>query len=209
VVGVVGNTIDDWFDRRGAPTAYVPVAQAPNASVALVVRTNRDPGELADVARAAVAAVDPAQPVFEGMTMRQALHIRTTGLRFVGALMAVFGVLALVLASVGIYSVMAFYVAQRRHEMGIRMALGATARDVLRLTLGQGLRMAATGIVIGLVLGVALGRVLESALFGVVALEPWLFAATAGTLGLVAILASVVPARIAAGSDPMRALRAE
>ena len=209
IVGVVGNTIDDWFNRRGAPTVYVPVAQAPTSSVNLVLRTTGDPAALADVARAALAAVDPSQPAFEAVTMRHALYVRTTGLRFVGALMAVFGVLALVLASVGIYSVMAFYVAQRRHEMGIRMALGANARDVVRLTVGHGARMAGLGIVLGLLIGVGLARVLESVLFGVVALEPWLFATTAGALALVAVLASFIPARVAAAADPVRALRAE
>jgi putative ABC transport system permease protein len=209
IVGVCGDTIDDWFARRRAPTAYVPVSQVPSPSVSLVLRTDGDPAALADAARASVAAVDRAQPVFEAFTMREALRVRTTGLRFVGAVMAVFGAIALVLAAIGIYSVMAYYVAQRRHEMGIRMALGATARDVLRLTIGHGARMAAIGIVIGLALGIALARVLESALFGVIALEPWLFAAVAATLAIVALLASILPARHASTTSPLVALRAE
>ena len=209
IVGISGDTIDEWFDRRRAPTVYAPVAQVPSTSVGLALRTNGDPAALAAAARTAIAAVDPGQPVFDAFTMREALRIRTTGLRFIGALMAAFGVLALVLAAVGIYSVMAFYVAQRRHEMGIRMALGATGGDVLRLTIGHGARMAGIGIVIGLAFGVALARVLESVLFGVVALEPWLFAAVAATLALVACLASIIPARYAATTDPLVALRAE
>jgi putative ABC transport system permease protein len=209
VVGISGDTIDDWFAQRRVPTVYVPFAQMPTSSVGLILRTNGDPAALATAARAAVAAVDPQQPVFDALTMRDALRIRTTGLRFVGALMAAFGALALVLSAVGIYSVMAFYVAQRRHEMGIRMALGATGRDVLRLTVGHGARMASLGIAIGLLFGIALARLLESALFGVVALEPWLFAAVAITLALVAFLASIVPARFAAAADPVQALRAE
>ena len=207
IVGISGDTIDDWFNRRRVPTVYVPVAQAPSVSVAVVLRTHGDPATLATAARAAVAAVDPTQPVFEAVTMRDALRIRTTGLRFIGGMMAVFGVLALVLASLGIYSVMAYHVAQRRHEMGIRMALGATAGDVLRLTVGQGARMAALGIAIGLAFGLGLARVLESALFGVVAAEPWLFAAVALTLAAIACLASVIPARFAAATDPLMALR--
>jgi putative ABC transport system permease protein len=122
-------------------------------------------------------------------------------------MMAAFGAIALVLAALGIYSVMAYHVAQRRHEMGIRLALGATGGDVLRLTLGQGARMSGLGIVIGLALGLALARVLESALFGVVAAEPWLFAAVAVTLAAIACLASVIPARFAAATDPLIALR--
>jgi putative ABC transport system permease protein len=209
IVGVSGDVIDDWFNRRNAPTVYVPVAQAPSALVSLVLRTAGDPADLAEGARAALAAVDRALPPFELMTMREALHIRTTGLRFVGALMAVFGALALVLAAVGIYSVMAFYVAQRRHEMGIRVALGATSRDVLRLTLAHAARMSGLGIAIGLIAGLALGRLLESALFGVVALEPWLFAATAAGLAAVAFLASIVPASHAGTASPLEALRSE
>ena len=209
IVGVSGDVIDDWFNRRNPPTAYVPVAQAPSVSVNLILRTDGDPAALAAGARAALAAVDPLQPPFELMSMREAIRIRTTGLRFIGALMAAFGVLALVLAAVGIYSVMAFYVAQRRHEMGIRLALGATRRDVLRLTLGHAARMSVLGIAIGLLAGVALGRVLESALFGVVALEPWLLAAIAATLAAVAFAASLIPASHAAAVNAVTALRAE
>lgn len=202
-----GDTIDDWFSGRRVPTVYVPVAQAPNASIGLVLRTSGDPASLADAARAIVAAVDPTQPVFQEMTMREALRIRTIGLRFLGTLMAVFGGLALVLAAVGIYSVMAFYVAQRRHEMSIRMALGATAGDVVRFTIGHGARMAGLGIVIGLLIGVALARVLEGVLFGIVALEPWLVVTIAMTLAAVAFVASLIPARYAARTDPVHALR--
>ena len=209
VVGIAGDTIDEWYDRRRVPTAYVPVAQAPNAVVNLVLRTSGDPAALAGAARAAAAAVDPRQPQSNAMTMAAALHLRTTGLRFVGGLMAVFGALALVLAAVGIYSVMAYHVAQRRQEMGIRMALGATGGDLLRLTVGQGARMAALGVGLGLVAAIALSRVLERALFGVVSLEPWLFASVAGTLGAVALLACLIPARQASAVDPVIALRQE
>jgi putative ABC transport system permease protein len=207
VVGVAGDAIHDWFSARLEITAYVPVAQAPSTMVNLVLRTNGDPDALADPARRALAGIDPDQPAFDVMTMAEALRIRTTGLRFIGGLMAAFGVLALVLATVGIYSVMAFFVAQRRQEMGIRMALGATSHDILRLTLGHGARLAGVGIVIGLGLGVALARAMESALFGVVALEPWLFAAIALTLAAAALAASLLPARHATSVDPAIALR--
>ena len=207
VVGVAGDVIHDWFASRREPTAYVPVAQAPASNVNLIVRTSVPPETVADAMRRAFARVDPAQPAFEVMTMPDALRVRTTGLRFISALMAAFGLLALVLATVGIYSVMAFYVAQRRHEMGVRMALGASARDIVRLTVGQGARMAAIGIVIGLAFGVALARVMENLLFGVVALEPWLFASVALTLAAAAVAASLLPARHATKVDPAIALR--
>jgi putative ABC transport system permease protein len=209
VVGVSGDIIDDWFSRRHVPTAYVPFAQSPSLSIGVALRTNGDPATLAGAGRAAMAAVDPNQPAFDLMTMREALKIRTTGLRFVGGLMAVFGALALILAAIGIYSVMAFYVAQRRHEMGIRVALGATSTDVVRLTLAHGARMSALGIAIGAGLGVALARVLENVLFGVVALDPVLFASIAGALALVAFAASIIPARHAVNADPIQALRGE
>jgi predicted permease len=207
VVGVAGDTIHDWFSSRREPTAYVPVAQAPASSINLILRTSVPPETVADATRRAFASVDPAQPAFEVMTMPEALRVRTTGLRFISALMAAFGLLALVLATVGIYSVMAFYVAQRRHEMGVRMALGASAHDIVRLTVGQGARMAALGIVIGLGFGVALARVMENLLFGVVALEPWLFATVALTLAAAAVAASLLPARHATSVDPASALR--
>ena len=207
VVGVAGDTIHDWFASRREPTAYVPVAQAPAASINLIVRTSVPPEAVADAARRAFASVDPSQPAFEVMTMAEALRVRTTGLRFISALMAAFGVLALVLATIGIYSVMAYYVAQRRHEMGVRMALGASARDLVRLTVGQGARLAALGIGIGLGFSVALARVMENLLFGVVALEPWLFVMVALTLAAAALAASLLPARHATSVDPASALR--
>jgi putative ABC transport system permease protein len=207
IVGVAGDTVDDWFANRREPAAYVPHAQAPSPNVNLVVRADIPPESVADPVRRAFASVDPAQPAFDVMTMPEALRVRTTGLRFISALMAAFGLLALVLASVGIYSVMAFYVAQRRHEMGVRMALGASARDIVGLTVGHGARMAALGIAIGLAVGVALARVMENLMFGVVALEPWLFAAIALTLAAAAVAASLLPARHATSVDPASALR--
>ena len=207
VVGVVGDTVDDWFDSRRAPTIFVPVQQIPSVRVTLVARSSGDPAVIISGLREALARVDPTQPEYDARTMRDAIHERTTGLRFIGQLMAAFGILALVLAAGGIYSVMAHYVAQRRHEIGVRMALGASSLNVLQLTVGQGAKLAALGIVIGLGFGVALARLMESALFGVVAVEPALFGAIAGILALVAITATLLPARHAMRIEPARALR--
>jgi len=209
VVGVVGDTIDDWFAARNVPTMYVPVEQAPSQLVNLVVRSSGDPAGLAEPARRLVRAVDPALAPFEVMTMAEAVRVRTTGIRFIGGMMASFGLIALLLAAIGLYSVMAYYVAQRRQEIGIRMALGASSRQVMVHTAGSGGRMALAGIGLGLVLGVLLARLVESALFGVVTLEPWLLLAVGALLGAVALLASLVPARQASGVDPVIALRAE
>jgi len=209
VVGIVGDTIDDWFAWRNTPTVYLPAEQAPSTLVNLMLRARGqgDPEALAEPARQLVASLDPTLAPFEVTTMPEAIRIRTTGIRFVGGMMAAFGLTALGLAAIGIYSVMAYFVAQRRQEIGIRMALGASARDVLTSTAAGGARMTLVGIAIGLGLGVVLARLIESALFGTVAIEPWLFVAIAAALAGVALAASLIPARQAARVDPVVALR--
>lgn len=207
IVGVSGNVMDDWFNSRNAPTIYAPVLQWPSTQVFVLARVQRDVDGSLTRLRAAVSKVDANLPTFNTETMRQAIHTRTTGLRFVSQLMAAFGALALLLSAAGIYSVMAHYVAQRRHEIGVRIALGATTRDVLKLTVGSGLKLAGLGIVIGLGLGMAAARVIEGALFGVVALEPILFVAITALLTTVALLATLLPARHAISVDPAGALR--
>jgi putative ABC transport system permease protein len=209
VVGIAGDTIDDWFSGRNQPTVYVPVEQAPTALVNIALRTAGDPAALADGARRAVSRVDPALAPFDVTTMTDAVRIRTTGIRFIGGMMAAFGIIALVLAAIGIYSVVAYMVSERRQEIGIRMALGATSRSVLVRMAGSGGRMALVGISIGLGLGVLLARAMESALWGVVRPEVWLFAAIAAVLAVVAVAASLVPARQASHVDPIVALRTE
>ena len=207
IVGVCGDTIEDWFFRRAAPSVAVPMSQWPATSVHLVVRTDGSPDALAGDLRRALASVDPGQPPIEVMSMREAVRLRTIGLRFIGALMTAFGVIALVLAAVGIYTVMAYYVSQRRYEIGVRMALGGRAHDMILLTLGHAARMSALGIAIGLGLGILLARVLENALFGIIALEPWLIVAMGPLLAAISATASIIPARNAARVDPVTALR--
>jgi putative ABC transport system permease protein len=207
IVGVTGDVLHDWFASRNEPTIYVPVQQWPSSQVFLLARVQGDSADGLARLRSAVSKVDASLPPFATETMRQSIHTRTTGIRFVGQLMAVFGILALILSAAGIYSVMAHYVAQRRHEIGVRIALGATSRDVLKLTIGSGLKLAAFGIVIGLGLGIGAARLIESALFGVVAVEPSLFAAITAVLTLVALLATLLPARHAISVDPAGALR--
>jgi putative ABC transport system permease protein len=209
VVGVCGDIIHDWFGRRNAPTLYRPLAQAPVGYMAVLLRTSRDPASLTAAARAAVRAVDPAQAVFDVMTLRQMLRERTLGLRYVAAIMAIFGGLALLLAVVGVYGVMAYLVTQRTHEIGVRIALGATTRDVLRLTVGQAGWLTAIGVGLGVVLSLALGRLIEAGLLGAATTDARLTALLAGTLIAAALAAAYIPARRAATIDPIVALRIE
>lgn len=209
VVGISGNIIHDWFNSRNAPMLYVPFDQAPSAELTMLMRTAGDPSALAQSARRALLGVDPDQPVFDLMPMRQALHDRTIGLRYVAAIMGVFGAIALILATVGLYALLTYFVAQRRHEIGVRMALGANAADVMRLTVGQAARLTLTGCAFGLAVAVALSRVMESAILGIATIDVRLLAAFSALLVITALLAGYLPARRAAAIDPMTALRAE
>jgi putative ABC transport system permease protein len=207
VVGVVGDVIDDWFANRNAPTFYVPVAQSPSHSVNLVVRTTGDLTGVETGVRRAVAAIDAQLPVHQLRTMSDAMQERTTGLRFIGGLMAVFGAIAVVLAAVGIYSVMSFYVTQRRKEIGVRLALGATPSAVLRMTMRHASWLAGLGVTIGLALAVALARLMEQAMFGTVSPDPRILGSVALMLFGVAALSSFLPARDATRVDPATTLR--
>ena len=141
--------------------------------------------------------------------MRQALQERTIGLQYVGAIMLVFGGLALLLAVVGVYGVMANMVTQRRHEIGVRMALGATRRDVLQITVGQTGRLTAIGVGIGIVLSLMLGRLIEAGLLGVASSDARITAGLAAILVASSLAAGYLPARRAASIDPTVALRGE
>jgi putative ABC transport system permease protein len=207
VAGVSGDVIDDWFAHRNTPTIYIPEAQTPTHSINLVARTAGDPSSIEADIRRALTAVDPNLPAYQVRTMNDALKERTTGLRFIGGLMAAFGIIALVLAAIGIYSVMAFYVSLRRKEMGLGLGLGATPGDVLRMMLGQASRLSIIGVAIGTVAAVALARVIEQALLGTASASPALFAGVGLTLFAIATLASFMPAREATKVNPATTLR--
>lgn len=209
VVGVSGDVIHHWASRRNYPTCYLPYAQDPRPDIALAVRTAGDPEAMITPARLAIAGVDPYQPAYDVWSMRRAISISTIGLQYVAAVMAVFGTLALVLAISGVYGVMSYRVSLRTLEIGVRVALGASSRDVLHLTMAQALRLTAAGLLIGGGLGLALGRTLSATLIGAIALDVPTFAMAAGLLAATAALAAYVPARRALAVDPARALRSE
>jgi predicted permease len=208
IVGVVGtiNSID-----LGMPVTkerlYYPVTQQPRSSMALVIKTGVDPRTLIGQVRTAVQSIDPEQPIADVRTMDQwvarSLEIRRAPM----LLLALFGAVALVLSAIGIYGVLAFGVAQRVREFGIRQALGADQRSILALVLTQGIRTTVIGIVIGLAGAIYLTRFLQSELFGVGTHDPAIFAGVTLLLLAVAVLACYLPARRATEVDPMVALR--
>ena len=209
VIGICGDIIHDWFNRHNTPTIYRPFRQLPIGYFAIMIRTPADPASLAAPVRRALLDVDPTQPVFDVMTMRRALHERTIGLQYLAAVMTVFAGIALVLASVGLYALISYLVVQRRHEIGVRIALGASRAQVVRLTIGQAFRLTIIGSAIGLLLSIALGRLIQAGLVGVASSDARVFVGFAGVLIGTALVAGYVPARRAAAIDPMAALRTE
>jgi predicted permease len=209
IVGLVGDTREASPDRPASPQMFMSFDQKPIGGLAFLLRSSRSPKALAAEVRAAVAAVDPEEPVDRMQTMDQVVAKSIGQPRFRTLLLSLFGAVALALASVGIYGVMAYSVSQRTQEIGIRMALGASAPDVLRLVLGQVLRLTAAAVAIGVVGALAVSRTLSSLLYGVTPTDPATFGAVALALFGVATLAAWVPARRAARMDPTAALRHE
>ncbi|MGH7664322.1 MAG: ABC transporter permease [Gemmatimonadaceae bacterium] len=209
IVGVVGNVRNDGINQPASPAAYVPGSVFQRSNMTLYVRTSRDPLRMIDAITAAVRQVNPNQPISNVTTLPQLLTGAIARPRFYTLLLGIFGTLALVLAALGVYGVLSYGVSQRRHEMGIRMALGARAGDVLRMILKEGMVIAFVGLAAGLVAAFAATRVLGSLLYGVDPADPATFMAVAGLLACVALLAIYVPARRAARLNPSVALRSE
>jgi len=209
VVGVVADVSHDFIDRSPRPVLYRPYLQWPSFTVDVVMRTAGDPLELASPLRAAVTAIDPDQPVSSIMTYQRRISDYTLGLGFVAWLMGVMGVLALLLTVIGLYSVLAYLVAERTREIGIRVAMGATRRDVLSMVLQRGFLITGLGLGLGLIAAIALARLLASLLFGVQANDLLAFTSVTVILGVATFLACVIPARRAISVDPMIALRYE
>jgi putative ABC transport system permease protein len=210
VVGVVRDVKTRVTEERAREEMYVPYAQRAAPNVTFVVRgATADPTGLAREVRREVLAVDAEQPVANVRTMEQVISASVAQPRFTATLLLVFAGVALVLASIGIYGVMSYSVTERTKEFGILMAVGAQPRDVLRMVLGQGLKLAAVGVAVGLLATVPLTRVLVSQLYGMSAADPLTFAGVSLLLLAVALLACYVPAVRATRVDPIIALRHE
>jgi predicted permease len=220
IVGVVGH-VKQWglgTDQKGAVESqfFYPFMQLPEklmplvaGAVAVVLRTAGDPAAIMDPVRRAVRQMDPREVIYGVQTMDDVLAGSFAARRVSMILLGIFAALALILSCVGIYGVISYVVGQRTHEIGVRMALGAQRRDVMRLVLGEGAKMALAGVAAGIAAALGLTRLMADELFGVTAQDPLTFAAVAVVLTLVALLACYLPARRAVRVDPMVALRYE
>lgn len=209
VVGVVGDVRQHHLDQTSPLAVYVPYAQDPWPFMTLVVRTKTEPASAVSAVEATIHSVDKDEPVFGVRTMREVVAASLSSQRLRMVLLGLFAFLALTLACIGIYGVMAYSVAQRTHEIGIRMALGARPHDVLRLVVGHGLKLTLAGISAGLILSLILARLMSGLLYGVGPTDTATYVGVSMVLAAVALLASYIPAWRTLNIDPVRALRAE
>jgi len=209
VVGVVGHVKVNGVTKEALPQLYIPHAQDNDDGYYLVVKTAGVPTQLTEPIRREVTDIDPLQPVASVNTVEEYIGLSTQDSEFLTLLLGIFAAAALLLAAVGIYGVMAQAAAERTHEIGVRMALGATTGGILGLVVRQSMSLVAIGVLFGLALAAAGGQLMASSLFGVSTLDPVTFLATPAFLSLVALVATVVPARRAVRVDPVRALQTE
>jgi len=209
VVGIVGDTRDVTLSEAPRPNLYYPLAQAPSANLNLLVRSKDDPAKLAPALRERIWSIDKDQPITNVQTMESVLARSVAEPRFRTILVGTFAVLGVILASIGIYGVVSYSVSLRTREIGVRVAMGAQKKNVMQLVVGQGLRIAAIGITIGLVVAFSLSKFLASQLYGVSSRDPWIFAGITLVLAATSVLACWIPARRATKVDPLVALRYE
>jgi ABC-type antimicrobial peptide transport system permease subunit len=199
VVGLAGDQPPGHY--------YTPVAQQPSGRLFLAVRTGGDPLAPSNALRALTTELDPDLPLYQVLTMDQRMSASLATERARMVLLAGFATLALLLAAIGVYGVLAYTVAQRAAEIGIRMALGSSARAVFRMVIGEGARLVAIGLALGLVGSIALSRLVSSMLYGVAPTDPVVYGIVLALLSVTALLASAVPARRAMRVDPLVAMR--
>ncbi len=209
IVGVTSDIRHGWEHRTSRPTFYLPYQQAPDARFDVLVETKGDPDALIPGVRSIVRRIDPQQPIYGAMTLKRLFEINVFGMEYLAGLMTLFGALALVLATVGIYSVIAFAVAERTHEIAVRIALGAAKSNVLWLSLKRALNLFVAGVPIGLLLAVGLARVIGSLIYGVSTTDMDAISIAVLALAGAGLVASYIPARRATKVDPMEALRYE
>jgi putative ABC transport system permease protein len=216
IIGVVATVKHVSLDEEPTPTYYGPIAQMPPETVgffagncSLAIRTDPNPLTLETAVRREIQGVDKDVPIANTKSMEQALSVSMGSRRFNLLLLTLFAATAVLLAVTGVYAVMSYSVTRRRQEIGIRIALGAQSRDVLRLVLGRGVRLVVAGVILGVIGGLASTRLVSSLLFGVTALDPLAFAMASALLAAVGISASYFPARKATAVDPISALRSE
>jgi putative ABC transport system permease protein len=209
IVGVAGDVKQTAFDVVPRPTVYVPFDQVPVSMATFVVRTHGDPLSVAAAARAQVLSVDPDDPPYDMRTLAQLISDNTSGVEASARMMIGFGIIALGLAAAGIFGLMAYTVSQRTHEFGVRLALGAKPADISRMVLGNGMKLAAIGLAIGVPISVALTELASKVVFGLVKMDNLVLGGILVLLALVAGLAAYIPARRATKVDPIVALRYE
>ena len=208
IIGVVADTRNSALDREPLPEVFTPYLQQPH-SMTFLVRTTGDPGSLASAVRSAVFSIDKNQPISELQTMNHVLAAAIAPRRFRMLLVGLFALLALALATVGVYGVMMTSISQRTHEIGIRVALGAQRRDVMKLVLGQGALLGVGGVAVGVCAALWLMHYASTQLFGVTPTDPLTFCCASIVLIIACLLAAYLPARKVTKADPMTALRYE
>jgi len=209
IVGVVGSVHYEGLDTNPHPTMYVPYRQDIFSSMWIMARTGGDPARLGASVRQVMREIDPALPAFRLGPLTEAVTESVAERRFSMLLLTVFAGIAVFLAAVGLYGVVAYTVTQRTQEIGLRMAIGARPADVLRMVVGDGLKLATIGVVLGTAVALGLARVMETMLFGVTPFDAASYSTTAMVLLAVAALACYMPARRAMRVDPLVALRQE